>query len=193
MSEHNNNEHGSGFNDRRAMLAGIGGIAAGAILAGRAQAGPLDPPTGPIAPTGKTLTEVEPRIAINSTNTPGDADSMFRIFAPGSYYLTANVIPILGKHGIKVSASGVTIDMNGFMMRGLGTISGTFDAIIAESGEERIVVRNGHIENMGRNGINLENATKCTVEHVSVSLCTLSGIRVVYWTHQLSTGCETQA
>lgn len=178
MTEHNMNPHNSSFNDRRAMLAGIGGLAAGAILTGRAQAGPLDPPPGPIAPTGKPLTEVEPRIAISSTNTPGDADSMFRIIAPGSYYLTANVIPILGKHGIKVSASGVTIDMNGFMMRGLGTISGAFDAIVADSGEERIIVRNGHIENMGRNGINFENATKCTVEYIRAYLCQASGIVV---------------
>ncbi|MCA9277040.1 MAG: right-handed parallel beta-helix repeat-containing protein [Phycisphaerales bacterium] len=162
---------------RRALLAGIGGLAAGAMLTGRAQAGPLDPPPGPIAPTGKPLTELEPRIAISSTNTPGDADSMFKITQPGSYYLTSNITGVIGRHGIKVAASGVTINLNGFIMRGLGNLQGAFDGIYAQSGEERITVRNGHVELMGRHGVNLEAASGCAVEHVSVSLCTLSGIR----------------
>ena len=45
--------------------------------AGLLFAGPLDPPVGPITPTFKTLTEVEPRIAINATNTPGDLNNLF--------------------------------------------------------------------------------------------------------------------
>ena len=36
--------------------------------------GPLNPPSGPISSTYKTLTEVEPRILINDVNTPGDLD-----------------------------------------------------------------------------------------------------------------------
>ena len=51
----------------------------------------LDPPVGPITSTFKTLTEVEPRIAINATNTPGDADSIYIISQPGSYYMTGNI------------------------------------------------------------------------------------------------------
>ena len=51
--------------------------------------GPLAPP-GAAAPTTKTLDQVEPRIAINSTNTPGDADSLYKITQPGSSYLTGN-------------------------------------------------------------------------------------------------------
>ena len=46
--------------------------------------GSLTPPAGPVAPTPGP----EPRIAINATNTPGDADSVYRIAQPGSYYLT---------------------------------------------------------------------------------------------------------
>jgi parallel beta-helix repeat protein len=178
MTEHNMNPHNSSFNDRRAMIAGIGGLAAGAILTGRTQAGPLDPPTGPIAPTGKTLTEVEPRIAINSTNTPGDADSMFKIIAPGSYYLTDNIIGLVGKHGIEVAASGVTIDLNGFLLRGLGTIQGTFDGVHAAVGTERIIVKNGHIEVMGREGINLSGAAHSRVESITAKACLGSGIRI---------------
>ena len=47
-------------------------------------AGPLDPPAGPVTSTYKTLNEVEPRTPINVVNTPGDADSLFKITAPGS-------------------------------------------------------------------------------------------------------------
>lgn len=41
------------------------------LLAGAwlASAGDLTPPAGPVAPTHKTLTEVEPRIAVNAANT----------------------------------------------------------------------------------------------------------------------------
>jgi hypothetical protein len=65
--------------DRRALLAGIGGLAAGAFIAGKANAGPLSPPAGPIAPTPGP----EPRIAINAVNTPGDANSLYKITQPG--------------------------------------------------------------------------------------------------------------
>lgn len=85
-------------------------------------AGPLDPPSGPVASTMKTLDEVEPRIVINETNTPGDDDSLFRITAPGSYYLESGalVLPLVsGKViGIEVAADDVTIDLNGFTITG---------------------------------------------------------------------------
>jgi len=65
-------------------------------------AGDLNPPPGPVASTMKTLSEVEPRIAVNSINTPGDADSLFKITQPGSYYLTGNIT------GVAETAQGVT-------------------------------------------------------------------------------------
>src|SRR6186713_1252076 len=76
--------------------------------------GPLTPPLGPPAPTMKTLDQVEPRKPIDATNTPGDADSLFKITQPGSYYLTANVTGVNAKYGIEIAASGVTVDLNGF-------------------------------------------------------------------------------
>lgn len=78
-----------------------------------ALAGDLDPPAGPIAPTMKTLQEVEPRIAINASNTPGDAEALYVISAPGAYSLAANVAGVAGKHGIKIDSEGVTLEGNG--------------------------------------------------------------------------------
>ena len=67
-------------------------VAAGLITAaGLVVAGPLTPPAGPVASTYKTLSEVEPRIAINAANTPGNAANLFIINQPGSYYLTGNI------------------------------------------------------------------------------------------------------
>jgi len=91
------------------------------ILAGAAAisiGGPLDPPAGPVTSTYKTLSEVQPRIAINAANTPGDAGNLFRITQPGSYYLTGNITGVAAKHGISINASNVTIDLMGFTVQG---------------------------------------------------------------------------
>src|SRR5262245_27803441 len=88
--------------------------------AGMLSAGTLTPPPGPIAPTFKTLGEIEPRIAINAANTPGTALALFQIAQPGSYFLTGNVIGVPGKAGIEISASNVTLDLNGFTLHGAG-------------------------------------------------------------------------
>lgn len=111
---------------RRTLIAsGVWGIAVSALLAGAARA-QLDPPVGPIVKTGKTLSEVEPRIAVNVANTPGDANSLFNITQPGSYYLTGNITGVDGKHGIDINVSGVTLDLNGFDMVG---VPGSLDGI----------------------------------------------------------------
>ncbi len=121
-----------------------------ALLAG-AHAGPITPAAGPVAPTMKTLTEVEPRTAINATNTPGDATNVFRITQPGSYYLTGDVTVGSGKSGIRVDVSNVTIDFNGYTVKGsAGSLSGVVGA-----GLQRITVRNGRIATMGGAGISI--------------------------------------
>src|SRR6187397_3128637 len=77
-------------------------------------AGDLNPPAGPVGSTMKNLSDVEPRIAVNATNTPGDADSVFKITQSGSYYLAGNITGVSAKYGVEIAASGVTLDLNGF-------------------------------------------------------------------------------
>lgn len=123
-------------------------------------AGPLNPPAGPVAPTPGP----EPRIAINETNTPGDADSLFKITQPGSYYLIGNINGVANKHGIEIAASGVTIDLNGFDLAGVANM-GAFDAVTAtNSGLSNIEVRNGSIRDWGGDGVDLLTAqvVNCT-------------------------------
>jgi parallel beta-helix repeat protein len=132
-------------------LSALALLITGAML----HAGPLSPPAGPVAPTLKTLTEVEPRIAINAANTPGDADSLFKITQPGSYYLTGNITGVVGKHGIEITASGVTLDLNGFDLLGVQGI-GNFDGVsVTVSDLLNITVRNGSIRGWADAGVDL--------------------------------------
>jgi hypothetical protein len=116
-----------------------------------AAAGPLTPPAGPVAPTPGP----EPRIPISDTTTPGDAESLFRITLPGSYYLTGNITGVANKHGIKILATGVTLDLNGFELVGANAAS-AFDGVNDSTGTPSVIsVINGTVRNWGDDGISL--------------------------------------
>lgn len=137
------------------------------MLAQIAVAGPLVPPAGPIASTPGP----EPRIAINATNTPGDADSLFRITQPGSYYLTGNITGVVNKHGIEIVASGVTLDLNGFDLAGVVGM-GLFDGVsVTVSAPTNIAIINGSVRNWGDEGVDLATfgASNSRVERVRAS------------------------
>lgn len=117
--------------------------------------GDLNPPAGAVAATGKRLTEIEPRIPISATTTPGDLDSVFRIISPGSYYLTGNVNAAFGKFGIEIGTSDVTLDLGGYVVSGIGSSPG-FDGIRASAtGVANITIRNGTVSDWGGHGIDL--------------------------------------
>ncbi len=153
-------------NTRIVTLALAARIAAGALAA---LAGDVNPPAGPVGPTMKTLSEVEPRVAINATNTPGDADSVFKITQPGSYYLTGNVTGVAGKHGIEIAAGGVTLDLNGFDLLG---VAGSLDGVSTTvSNLTDIAVVNGSVRNWGDEGVDLASSITldCRVQGVLAS------------------------
>ncbi|MCA9293886.1 MAG: right-handed parallel beta-helix repeat-containing protein, partial [Phycisphaerales bacterium] len=115
---------------------------------------------------------------INATNTPGDADSIFNISAPGSYYLTANIQAQVfsNKHGIEITTSGVSIDLNGFELRG-GAGMGAFDAIRANGADlTNITIRNGSIRDWGAYGI--QTIAPVRISDIVVSGCSEYGIFV---------------
>ncbi len=134
-------------------------------------AGPLTPPAGPIAPTPGP----EPRIAINSTNTPGDADSRFQISQPGSYYLTGNIMGAFGRSGIEIVASGVTIDLNGFELVG---VAGSLDGIKGDPAIQNVRIQNGTISGWGDHGVDLVGVERCHVTNVIATANTGSGIQL---------------
>jgi parallel beta-helix repeat protein len=136
--------------DRRALLAGIGGLAAGTLMvSGRAQAGPLTPPLPP-APTGKPLTHIEPRIAITPENIAGDATGLFVITQPGSYYLVGNVTGESGKSGIVIGSHHVTLDLMGFHVMG---VTGALNGIRVSGFRYGVVIRNGSVSGWPQSGI----------------------------------------
>jgi hypothetical protein len=122
-----NNYYGAIINRAGVAAASVSGDAAASTIAGVAvlNAGPLDPPAGPINGTFRTLAEIEPRTPINSTTCPGDADSLYRITRAGSYYLTGNLTGVSGKSGIEIAVSHVTVDLMGHVLTGVaGSIDG---------------------------------------------------------------------
>ncbi len=132
-----------------------------------AVAGPLNPPAGPVTSTGKTLTEVEPRIVLSQANTPGDANSVFRIAKPGSYYLSGNLSVPAGQRGIEIASPGVHIDLCGFEIAGLAS---SLEGISVDTGNlTSLSVRNGQVRQMGGTGVNFNtpNLSGFIVENVT--------------------------
>ena len=128
----------------------------------------LDPPPGPVAPAFKTLDQVEPSTPIGPDSTPGDADSIFRITAPGHYHLTQNYrIDAPGMAMIEIATSGVTLDLRGFQLK---ADSHDMLSVIRANGARRITVRNGIVEGLsGGDGVDLEGCWSCVVEGVNAT------------------------
>ncbi len=161
--------------DRHSLIASTLGLV---VLAGSTSlllAGPLSPPAGSVTPSYKTLSEVEPRIAINATSTPGDADSLFKISQPGSYYLTGNIVGVLGKNGIEIDANNVTIDLNGFHLKG---VVGAPRGVWVTSPIERLTIANGTVSGWAFSGIEATSAERCMLHDLIASSNGSHGISV---------------
>lgn len=128
-------------------------------------AGSLTPPPGPITSTMKDLDDVEPRIAIRN-----DFDTITPIVITdsGSYYLAEDIYAIHTQHGIEITASNVTLDLNGFTVYGnleVGSLSG----IKVTGNRTEITVRNGKVRDFFDDGLAFLTASKCRIENVHVS------------------------
>ncbi|MFG0275449.1 MAG: right-handed parallel beta-helix repeat-containing protein [Phycisphaerales bacterium] len=110
-------------------------------------AGPLDPPAGPVASTYKTLDEVEARRPINDVFAPGNANSLHVISQSGSYYLTGPLTVSGLDNAIEVLAPNVTIDLNGYTIAGSSLFGSPLRGILLVNTAQDAVltVRNGTI------------------------------------------------
>jgi parallel beta-helix repeat protein len=115
-------------------------------------AGSLEPP----APMMKTFQRSEPR-------TPIRGSGRVTIAAPGSYYLTAN-INVAGTTAVIITASNVTLDLNGF------TIAGNLDnfGVVMGGNALNVVVRNGTIRNFAQ-GILNTGVTIVSLSHLTIT------------------------
>lgn len=147
---------------RRSVIVLVSCVVCGA-LSPAALGGPLTPPPGAPVPTAKPLSEIEPRIAVNATNTPGDAGNVFRITQSGSYYLTGNVVGEAGKNGILIAARNVTLDLNGFAVIGA---TGAINGISTTSTAAFVIVRNGTVSGWPVSGVSISSASGGIVENI---------------------------
>jgi hypothetical protein len=116
-------------------------------------AGDLTPPAS-VTPSMKTLDQIEPRIPVGPLTTPGDADSVYRIDQPGSYFLTGDVVGAVGKHGVEIVVPDVEFDLGGFTLRG---VAGSLNGININVGPNlsNIRIRNGAIQGFGGDGLSV--------------------------------------
>ena len=122
-----------------------------------ANAGDLNPPAGPVSSTMKTLTQVEPRTAVETL--PGSATALYVISQPGSYYLTSNITGVSGKNGIIITADNVTLDLNGFALLGVsGTLSGVQGSFV-----KGIAITKGTVTGWGNDGLELSNSVLTSI------------------------------
>ncbi len=128
-----------------------------------ASAGSLMPPVGPVAPTPGP----EPRVAINLINTPGDANSVYKITQPGSYYLAGNLSAPAGMACIEIDADDVAIDLNGFSLVGVsGSLSGVADRTTdLVPPVLNMTVHNGTITGFGR-GMDLNESRNVKIDSI---------------------------
>lgn len=143
------------------------------ITSGLLHAGPLTPPVGPVASTHKTLSDIEPRVPINSINTPGFGSIAFIISQPGSYYLPGNITATPGKTVIiEIESSGVTLDLGGFQLSGVGIAQ---HAVQISPGTPSVLVKNGFISGCVSHGVT-SNGLLIEVAGLNINSCGGNGI-----------------
>jgi len=154
---------------KRVLLANISAIVVLNCLTAFGQ-GSLTPPGAP-APTMKSLDQIEPRMPVDATHTPGNNSEQFIISQPGSYYLTTNIVGVSNKDGIKIAANNVTLDLNGFSL--LAASNGIYGIYISVPGsptygKNSIVVRNGIISGWRAFGV-YSFVDGVALEHLNIS------------------------
>lgn len=107
------------------------------------------------------------------------------ISSSGSYWLTGNlIVPDAGTTAISIPASGVSLDLNGFLIRGTSNFAGppatsctnAGTGIGVEATGSDVAVSNGHVSGMGSTGLSL--GTNSRVERVSVEACCGNGVAI---------------
>jgi len=175
--------------------------------------GDLDPPTGSPAPNMKTLQEIWDKLGDIETGITGVESDVAGVVAdprtpitslpitidqPGSYYFTGNLeFTDPTGNAIDITADNVTLDLNGFTLSSVATVTGRAISIAIPAGGvvNNTTVRNGKIvgnttvtdigttwtvvEGGFQSGISC-SGTGCRVEEVGASACRESGIEVTF-------------
>ena len=119
-------------------------------------AGNLDPPPGPIVPTGQSI--------LSQATTPVP----YVISIPGSYKLTSDLVCSSGAFVVQIKAAGVTLDLNGFTIDGMGTTTVGVDVV-----SEDVRVHNGRIVDCAGHGVLAVTVSGLVAEDLRVRGCTI--------------------
>lgn len=136
------------MNFRNALALSLVAAACGGALA------------GPNTPASDVVTIDQSKAAAGGITSGDTAGFPITISAPGSYRLTSNLVVPAGVDAIQVSVDNVTIDLNGFSIKGPGTCGGqtgsmTCTALVthgvapAVSNIQRTTVQNGTVGGFG--------------------------------------------
>lgn len=139
------------------LIAAALGLFVIASITGVVSGGPLDPS----APPASTRPLVEPRLPISQ---PAPGGFPITISESGSYYLTDNITGESGQSGIVISASDVTLDLNGFTLAGVpGALTG-----IGTNSVRNITVSGGILRGWPSSAIVTSDATHIRIREVTV-------------------------
>jgi len=121
-------------------------------------------PSGLPGPTMKTLSQIEPRIDLETVPPSPYNYSAHEITNSGSYYLTTNVV-VSDRDGIRIKASNVTLDLNGFSIIGG---SGGWRGIWVGAPVKGLTIRNGSIMGCSGGGLDAQQASNSSFADLQI-------------------------
>lgn len=150
---------------RTRVLQCLPATAAFSLVAAFAAAGSLSPPGAP-APTMRSLADISPATTISSLP--------FTITQPGTYTFSQSLVcPSTSDPAIRVLANDVTLDLNGFTLRGTPGAGNT--GILVERKGFRS--RNGNVVLFDDRGVDASSTASIALEDITVRQCS-SGVRL---------------